>query len=267
MTHIDEAFKNAEDFFNRVAIDDERLVSAIPELLDVIKELYPIRNSRNKTRDYLESWRKTKLRLTRKHTLANGKDIEVDICDPDMTVHDLYTEWLFRYLYNLYKNKTEKTIGYAFALEVLTQVHNGRRGNIYVVELPNAHINDVLDAIESKSNNVISNYNKRETLKTVDKSHNFIDYIHHHNKPALMNKLHELLDEAKGKNVAITIAALIKLSFLVGYPSKAVLYNSMRNKFGEIGANSGLNSFLNSGNNKLTEMDIKPTLEILKKIE
>ena len=52
----------------------------------------------------------------------------------------------------------------------------------------------------------------------------FADYLHHDNKNALMKKLHEFLDNAKGKNVAFVIKSLEELKFLAGYNSKNELY-------------------------------------------
>lgn len=266
MTHLEETLKKAEKYFNRRSIADEKLTPIIPELLNVIKELYTLRESSDKTRDYIESWRKTKLQLTVLLRLSNGNVVEVDNPNIDTREHDMYIEWLFGYLNNLYVNKVGKTIGYAHALLILTQIHNCMDGFKVEYDLPNSDENDVLEVIESESNSVISiNNNKKLSDKPI-KRNSFIDYIHHHNKPALMEKLHELLDITKGKIVAITITALIELHILAGYQSNAVLYDSMRKEFGEIGSNSGLNNFLNKNNKILNDQDIKPVMEILKAI-
>jgi len=95
---------------------------------------------------------------------------------------------------------------------------------------------------------------------------NFSNYLYHPNKDALMNKLHEILDNSKGKNVAITIMALARLSYIVGYKSNKILYNSMRKEFGDIGKDSGLNFFQNENNKKLYENDINQVIEILKRV-
>ena len=68
----------------------------------------------------------------------------------------------------------------------------------------------------------------------------FEDYIHHKDKPKMMNKLHELIDNTKAKNVAIVISALKECSFLSGYNSQNSLYRSMRAEFNFSGNNSGL---------------------------
>ncbi|MFC4676298.1 hypothetical protein [Dysgonomonas termitidis] len=95
---------------------------------------------------------------------------------------------------------------------------------------------------------------------------NFADYLHHENKNALMKKLHELLDGKTCKTVAITIKALTDLSYLI-YGSKNNLYDTMRKEFSFSGTDSGLNKFLNSNNNGLSEIDIKPTKDILQAVK
>lgn len=179
MSQVDETLKNAEKIFNIIAKDDERLIATIPELLNVIKELYAIRESRSKTREYIETWRRTKFKLTRRHTLSNGDVVDVDICAPDMTVHDMFTGWLFMYMDYLYKIKTGKTIGFAYALEILTQIYNSRRGNTYFFDLSNADMCDVFNSIEEESNNkeVDSNvitFNTKLTLTRLDELYNYL---------------------------------------------------------------------------------------------
>ena len=99
------------------------------------------------------------------------------------------------------------------------------------------------------------------------KSKLFNDYLYHENKPALILKLHELLDNTKGKQVAIVIKALQSLNYIAGYSSKSILYSSMRKEFGEIGSDSGLNDFLNPNGNKLSDSDISTCVEILKAVK
>ena len=94
----------------------------------------------------------------------------------------------------------------------------------------------------------------------------FADYLHHENKDALMKKLHELLDNAKGKNVAFVIKSLEELKYLAGYNSRNELYASMKNEFGNFGSNQSVNDFLNPNNSKIHHSDIAPYLEILKNI-
>ena len=95
----------------------------------------------------------------------------------------------------------------------------------------------------------------------------FVDYLHHPNKNALMVKLHELLDNERGKTVAIVIQSLKNLRFISGYKSNAVLFNSMRKVFGDIGTNSGINNFLSYDGTKLDKSDIATTTIIIESIK
>jgi hypothetical protein len=118
--------------------------------------------------------------------------------------------------------------------------------------------------LESKTREATQEGSKLQTDKP---QRSFVDYLHHENKEALMKKLHELLDNRKGKAVAIGIKALISLSFIAGYKSKNELYKAMEKEFGYIGSNAALNDFLNENSQKLSENDISPTIEILKSIK
>lgn len=73
----------------------------------------------------------------------------------------------------------------------------------------------------------------------------FEDYLHHDNKEKLLEVLHTLLDGKKGKVVAVILLALQELGiiYLGGYRSE--IYRSMREEFGEIGDNSGINRYMN----------------------
>jgi len=157
---------NAKKFFERRAIDDSELSTAMPELLKVIEDLYPKRNSKKDTRDYIEAWRKTKFKQSFNHTLKTGEDVEVFNNAPDMTIHDRFVNWLFFYFHKLYNEKTNKTIGYAFALEILTQIYNCQKGNLITHELPNTNIDDVLDVIDLEEND------KETNQKTIDSEPN-----------------------------------------------------------------------------------------------
>lgn len=114
------------------------------------------------------------------------------------------------------------------------------------------------------SPNTRSNNSKQISReKHIDKL--FIDYLHHTNKDALLEKLHELIDGKKGKLVATLIIALEKSSFIGGYENRSTLYNTMRNEFGDIGTNSGLNDFI-TNDYKIPEMEINKYIDILKGI-
>ncbi|MBF0651360.1 hypothetical protein IR083_21320 [Dysgonomonas sp. GY75] len=90
----------------------------------------------------------------------------------------------------------------------------------------------------------------------------FRSYLHHDNKDALMEKLHELLDNEKGKVVAITIKALENLGFISVLSQRAALYKCMEEEFGKIGAYQGLNKFYNDlSNEKLMLQQLKQELQ------
>lgn len=89
-----------------------------------------------------------------------------------------------------------------------------------------------------------------ESTKSKDlpmpKDKDFIDYLHHNNKEALMGKLHELLDGQKGKVVALTIQALLDINALTAFDNnRSIIYDAMKVEFGEIGTESGLNVYFN----------------------
>lgn len=94
----------------------------------------------------------------------------------------------------------------------------------------------------------------------------FSTYLHHDNKDALIDKLHELIDGKRGKLVVTIIIALEKLNFIGGYETRAALYNAMRDEFGDIGANAGLNDFM-ANDYKISEIDLNRYIEILGNIK
>ncbi|KAA6321070.1 hypothetical protein EZS27_029238 [termite gut metagenome] len=100
----------------------------------------------------------------------------------------------------------------------------------------------------------------------------FTEYLHHTNKDALMNKLHELLNGKKGKDVAIIIKALEELKIIVKKKIHAPLYRAMRDEFGKgLGSNQSINDFVgckpNTGTKKEMEESVNIIIEILKTIE
>lgn len=113
-----------------------------------------------------------------------------------------------------------------------------------------------------------TNNNEQVSLKnkTQVEMKNFISYLHHDNKNALIQKLHELIDGKRGKLVATIIIALEKLNFIGGYETRAALYNVMRDEFGDIGANAGLNDFM-ANDYKISEIELNRYIEILGNIK
>ena len=145
----------------------------------------------------------------------------------------------------------------------------------YIQEYPAEHNNKFLLQIRAeidylakttqiKTENSIKN-NKEKQENTEKTQRTFAGYLHHKNKEALIEKLHELLDGQKGKNVAIVIRALTELAYINIKGNE--LYRVMQEEFGEIGAISNINDFLNPDKKQhLTETDIKGTVEILRKV-
>lgn len=113
---------------------------------------------------------------------------------------------------------------------------------------------------------------KKSSTHKIEKD--FRSYLHHNNKDALIEKLHELLDGNKGKVVAITIKALEKLNFIAVLSQRATLYKSMEKEFGDIGAPQGLNKFyselnlIDTKNLKLKQLneELQHQIEILSKV-
>jgi hypothetical protein len=134
--------------------DDNSLEKVIPELLKVINDLKPLRKSKQQTDNYIDAWRKTKYKEYLYLPDENGKTVECFNNIPDMTIHDRYINWLFDYFYELYKRTKEKTISYAYALDVLTVYHNqqilNRRIFEKMVDRPNTNIDDIKTCIEKE---------------------------------------------------------------------------------------------------------------------
>jgi hypothetical protein len=145
--------KTAKEYFENRAIDDYNLRIAIPELLKVIEDLCPLRESEQRTEGYIDSWRKTKFKQSYNYRLPDGNIVEVDINNPDMTTHDMFINWLFDYFHELYENKTKETISFAYALDTLTVYYNQQmssRGSLKdMFDRPNTNA----DAIKACINN------------------------------------------------------------------------------------------------------------------
>jgi len=100
------------------------------------------------------------------------------------------------------------------------------------------------------------NSKKHYPVKTNTKSESsFSDYLLCEEKIELMKTLHSLLDNSKGKEVAIVIKAL-KIGKFLKPISNSKLYRSMRKEFGDIGTDSGLNFFLNENKKLIDNTDV-----------
>ncbi|MDH8700936.1 hypothetical protein M2138_000270 [Dysgonomonadaceae bacterium PH5-43] len=106
------------------------------------------------------------------------------------------------------------------------------------------------DAIRQNNERKIANYlikhpQERPLIPEKGKKEkeikDFRDYLHHNNKEALMEKLHELVDGQKGKDVAITIKALERLNYIDILTNRKAFYESMEKEFGYIGTEQSIN--------------------------
>lgn len=68
----------------------------------------------------------------------------------------------------------------------------------------------------------------------------FKDKIIAENKDEVLNKLHSMIDGKRGKNVALVIFASVEIGLIL-----KPTYKEVKNEFGNIGAESGYNNYLN----------------------
>lgn len=106
---------------------------------------------------------------------------------------------------------------------------------------------------------------KVEKVPTTKQEKDFRSYLHHENKDALIEKLHELLDGHRGKVVAITIKALEQLGFMLVADSRRTLYKAMREEFGEIGSDQSINPIMYKF--KEYSNEIEQQMKILKEVK
>lgn len=92
---------------------------------------------------------------------------------------------------------------------------------------------------------------------------NFIDYLHHPDKVALIKVLHDLIDNTKAKNVVTVLFALQEKGFIIiDKSSNAEFYNSMRKEFTFEASNSGLNGFYFKPD-KISKIEINSIVNLL----
>lgn len=68
----------------------------------------------------------------------------------------------------------------------------------------------------------------------------FKDKIIAENKDEVLNKLHSMIDGKRGKNIALVIFASVEIGLIL-----KPTYKEVKNEFGNIGAESGYNNYLN----------------------
>lgn len=106
----------------------------------------------------------------------------------------------------------------------------------------------------------------KQKLKTIKVEHDFESLLHHDRKSTLMKTLHELLDDARGKDVAIVLKSLYKLGYLAPPSNRNELYRIIRKTFGNIGTTQNLNSFLKPDSAKILDTELESTIQILYKV-
>lgn len=106
----------------------------------------------------------------------------------------------------------------------------------------------------------------KQKLKTIKVEQDFENLLHHNRKTVLMKTLHELLDDATGKDVAIVLKSLSKLGYLAPPSNRNELYRIIRKTFGNIGTTQNLNSFLKPDSMKILDAELESTMQILERI-
>lgn len=199
----------AEKYFNRRAIDDNDLKKAIPELLSVIKDLTTLRNSVDRTDNYINNWRNSKVKQCVVLEI-DGVPTEVDLAPEawDMTKHDRYINWLFAFFYKLYTDKTGETISYAFALDILTVYHNqqilSKRLILEnIIDRPNTNIDDVFDAIEQEANVIVTENTDSKALDFSADSRIYTKLLENYN---FWKDIQSSIQHGKGKNIFLNIS-------------------------------------------------------------
>jgi hypothetical protein len=110
-----------------------------------------------------------------------------------------------------------------------------------------------------------SKTNKANTGKP---QQDFVNYLHHDNKDALMKKLHELLDGRRGREVAKVLMALEDKHYLV-IPTKGLdkVRESMILIFGNVGTKQSINNYYRkkdpNGNYIIPQSEIQQIIELL----
>lgn len=153
--------------------------------------------------------------------------------------------------------------------EFAKQLLKAEQNNIEMVK-------DMFDYVSVEEKSLLLEYGKnyleytasifKQKLVEPKEYKSFESILHHENKPALMTVLHELLDDVKGKKVAIVIKSLTQLGYLDIPSNRNELYRMLEIEFGYIGTSSNLNNYLNPDSRQLTESVLQPTLVILKKV-
>ncbi len=149
---------DAKKYFMRRAIDDIDLSNAIPELLEVIESLKPLRTSKERTRSCIEAWRRSKFEATKKVKLSSGEIVDVDLAYGliNTTLHDRYIDWLLFYFRKMYNDNKQETISFTYALELLTQIHNCQINKNVTYDVPLYSEDEIFDLVEAENGSTLN---------------------------------------------------------------------------------------------------------------
>lgn len=150
---LSQRINDATAYFERFGRKDAELRGIIPELIRMITDLYPLREWQNETDDYIEEWRKSKIRFTRMVPLPNGEIVEAFLSEELIDSSDFrrHIHWLWSYFQREYSIKTQATISYAYAFQTFTQYHNRHIHPLSPNDLPNTKLRDILSAIAAEN--------------------------------------------------------------------------------------------------------------------
>jgi len=182
-----------EVYFRRRIVDDPDLEAYIPELVNVIKELKPLRVSSRKTSDYINHWLGSKV-ILEKSILVDGEDQPYFIKDPDLSLYNKFVRWMYYYFCKINNKRTGKTISYAFAHDEFVTRMNRSNGTVFE-NRPLPDLDEVIDEIETEESNTLPhNQSAEEGVESI--AHN----NEHQNEPyfshTIMVKVWDEFNEA-----------------------------------------------------------------------
>jgi hypothetical protein len=226
---------DATIYFEHMDPSNAELQKAIPELIRIIEELYPLREWQTATDNYLHGLWKNMVKTSVMVPNEDGEIVEADLPESliDTSMFNRYVLWLFKYFQHEYNLKTQATISYAYALLYLTQYYNN--GFNEEVDIPNFNERDVYSAIASENSSGTAI--KSKTKVNTDKAQKtFADYLlceDTDRKNGIIEKLKPLFNGAKGKAAATNLIALHEMNLIVlTNRGKQAIYDAVNASFG-----------------------------------
>lgn len=120
----------------------------------------------------------------------------------------------------------------------------------------------IRDWCKEKGQILIDSPKQMISNQSVKKEKDFKDYLlcDEEQKEAIINKLHSILDSAKGKRIATTLFALRKLSFIIfEVRGKAEVYRALESEFRLTNIASGVNYYIETDSSGIKQKNISPT--------